>query len=285
MTKCRWCKVEIVGNVPNHVRWCNDNPKRQEYLDTLKSTRESVDWPTLNKKKAPSIRKAHADGKYDNKNKNQIGKPGTPHTLETKEHIRQKALASGHRRLVKSCRDYIKKDGTIVKLDSSWEEILAKRLDFLNIVWERPKSIKWIDKNGIRRNYFPDFYLSDFDIFLDPKNPYAIRAQKDKLECLTQQVKNLIIIKTLEECKNYFPPDQYRKSMNNLTKDEMAFISEMQKTTPVFQDWMFVEVEPNWTGPDTVALSGNVDARVFIPSGCTASDDMLFGSFRIRGVH
>ena len=46
---------------------------------------------------------------------------------------------------------------------------------------------------------------NDFDVYLDPKNPYAIKAQESKIKCLTKQIKNLIIIKGLEECKNYTP--------------------------------------------------------------------------------
>ena len=56
---------------------------------------------------------------------------GKPHTEETKLKIQAKALASKHRRLLKSTRVYVKKDGTEVLLDSSWEELLAIRLDKL----------------------------------------------------------------------------------------------------------------------------------------------------------
>lgn len=82
---------------------------------------------------------------------------------------------------------------------------LAKRLDELNIVWERPGPIFYIAKDGSNRRYFPDFYLPKFDLYLDPKNPFAIKAQKDKLDQLTKQIKNLIIIKDLHECEIFNP--------------------------------------------------------------------------------
>ena len=129
---------------------------------------------------------------------------GKKHSAETIEHLREKALNSTHRRLVRSIREYKKIDGNIVMLDSSWEEILAIRLDELNIKWIRPTNpIKWIDKNGVTRNYFPDFYLMDFDIYLDPKNPYAYASQKDKIEIITKLMPNLRILTTLEECKQF----------------------------------------------------------------------------------
>jgi len=46
-----------------------------------------------------------------------------------------------------------------VLLDSSWEVIVAKRLDELEIVWQRPKPIAWTDDLNKKRHYYPDFYL------------------------------------------------------------------------------------------------------------------------------
>lgn len=212
---CKYCELSFdeltVSGRANHSRWCDKNPKRSEYAATNNGsqlrTKESIE------KRIIGIKKAHTNGKYNGASKKGADtkrKNGTlGHTLETKEILRQKALASPHRRLVRSVREYIKKDGTIVKLDSAWEEELAKRLDKTDIDWIRPPAIKWIDKQGVERNYFPDFYLPKYDIYLDPKNPYAIKAQIDKIECLTEQVSNLIIIKSLEECKTFTPGPEY----------------------------------------------------------------------------
>lgn len=203
LKSCLWCNLifdEIV-NRPNHIRWCKENPRRNEYQTTNNGVQ--LRTPEAIEKRKIGIKQAHKDGKYIESNKRKLGKPGFKHTDKTKQHLREKALASPHRRLLRSVRDYIKKDGTIVKLDSSWEEELARRLDFLDIEWVRPKPIKWIDKNGIARNYFPDFYLPKFELYLDPKNDQAYRVQKDKIDCLHDQIPNLQIIRTLEECKNY----------------------------------------------------------------------------------
>lgn len=205
LTCCRYCELSFdsltASERANHSRWCNNNPKRPEYVN--KNNGSQFKTADVVARRTAAIKKAHADGKYDHVV--YPGNKGYKHTAETLEILREKALASPHRRLVRSIRDYVKKDGTIVKLDSSWEEVLAKRLDDLKINWERPKAVKWIDSSGTVRNYFPDFYLNDYDIFLDPKNPYAIKAQKEKIDCLTIQLKNLIIITSLEECKNFIP--------------------------------------------------------------------------------
>jgi len=159
-------------------------------------TNKSVEKRTL------GIIQAYADGKYVGVNRSY---PGWTQSAETKQVLREKALASPHRRLLRSIRDYIKKDGTIVKLDSSWEEALAIRLDATDVAWDRPSPIKWIDERGASHNYFPDFYLPEYDVYLDPKNPYAIKSQLGKLSCLKDQLPNLIILTTLDECKNFTP--------------------------------------------------------------------------------
>lgn len=201
---CKWCGIffdkEI--NISNHVRWCKENPSRDLYNKDI----SHLSTPDAVAKRIEAIKRAHADGKYKAAHISATGKPGKLHTPESKELMRRKALASPHRRLRKSVRDYIKKDGTIVKLDSSWEEALAVRLDEINIEWIRPLPIKWIDENNIGHNYFPDFYLPNYDVYLDPKNPYAIKSQQKKLSLLTAQLKNLIIITSLEDCKIFTPP-------------------------------------------------------------------------------
>jgi hypothetical protein len=81
-----------------------------------------------------------------------------------------------------------------VSFDSSWEITIAKLLDSLSIKWVRPKqSIKWVDLSGKERKYFPDFYLEEYDIFLDPKNPIVISKSLDKIKYLEKNYKNILI--------------------------------------------------------------------------------------------
>ena len=148
------------------------------------------------------------------KNENRIlvsplkGKPNLswkPHTEKTKALISEKARNSNHRRLVKSTRYYTKKNGDTILLDSSWEELLAKRLDALEIEWIRPESISWIDSSGKSRNYFPDFYLPEYDLYLDPKNPAAMLQQAEKIEWLKNNIKNLIFLENIIEIETFCP--------------------------------------------------------------------------------
>lgn len=63
-------------------------------------------------------------------------------------------------------------DGKIV--DSTYEKILAEDLTRNNIKWTRCNRFKYIDNKGKLHYYTPDFYLPDYNIYLDPKNDYLI---------------------------------------------------------------------------------------------------------------
>jgi hypothetical protein len=199
MWTCKHCKQEFEDNTlnwkANHSRWCDSNPKKAAYKTNMQKAREAK-TAEGRKRAADKLKKLHADGVYSHVDrKNFLGKTHSPETIER---IREKALASNHRRLKKGIVEY---NG--VMLDSSWELALAKTLDKNNIKWVRPDPVKWTDESGIQHNYFPDFYLLDYDIYLDPKNPMAYNVQSSKISSLKQQMKNLFFLKTLEECVNF----------------------------------------------------------------------------------
>lgn len=205
---CKHCDLSFAEEMSassraNHTRWCVKNPKRQYSVDRLEHARKcrtEESWKSVKE----SIKKAHAEGKYKEAPKKAYAtklRRGTHlHSEETKQLMRERALASPHRRLKKNTIEY-----KGVLLDSSWELELAKRLDDLGVKWVRPEPIPWVDGQGVTHNYFPDFYLEDYDLFLDPKNPQAIKVQKKKLDCLLTQYKNIIIIDSIEDCKTFTP--------------------------------------------------------------------------------
>jgi len=210
---CKHCKSEFdVSDKPNgwmanHSRWCDENPKRKEYVDALlkrNGGKNNVELMNAARKKSGRTNQ-YTTARLDGREIPECpmkGKPGSflgkTHTEETKQLLREKALASPHRRLKRGIIEY-----KGVLLDSSWELELAKRLDELNIKWVRPDPLPWVDDEGVTHNYFPDFYLEDYDLYLDPKNPQAVRVQKKKLEILLTQYKNIVIIDSLKKCKEY----------------------------------------------------------------------------------
>ena len=88
-----------------------------------------------------------------------------------------------------------------VNMQSNWEVQIAILLDELKIDWIRPKHIKWTDESDKERKYFPDFYLPDFNIYIDPKNPYVQTLDKYKIEQIQKEVN--LYVGILEECVQY----------------------------------------------------------------------------------
>ena len=203
LSNCKYCEMAFEGlstsQRANHSRWCHLNPKSEEY-----------------KQKSMKAIAAMHKSKKDSGNTNQftkaknLGLPipenplkgrkveGRPHTEETKQKLREKALASSHRRLKRKTIMY---NGVL--LDSSWELELAKRLDSIGVKWVRPDPIKWTDLEGVEHHYFPDFYLPDQKIYLDPKNSFAYETQKEKWKVLLSERDDIIILSSLEECLNF----------------------------------------------------------------------------------
>jgi hypothetical protein len=206
---CKHCKNEFdiadkpSGWMANHSRWCDENPKKSEYKKGSLKAIEAMNAARKKNGYHNHYTKAKLEGREIPESPMK-GKPGTflgkTHTEETKQILSEKALASSHRRLKKNTIEY-----KGILLDSSWELELAKRLDELKIKWVRPDPIPWVDEYGVTHNYFPDFYLEDYDLFLDPKNPQAVKVQMKKLNCLLTQYPNIIIIESLDECKQYKP--------------------------------------------------------------------------------
>jgi hypothetical protein len=115
-----------------------------------------------------------------------------PHSEETKDRLSIIACErlSKHSKYSKNT-EY--KPGII--LESSFEVRTAIVLDSLNVKWIKVrKGYVWND-NGKTRRYIPDFYLPDYDIFLDPKNDYLIKKDKKKIESamLLNNIKVIIL--------------------------------------------------------------------------------------------
>lgn len=92
---------------------------------------------------------------------------------------------NGSRKPVYFYNPYENKD---VLLESSWEVEIAELLLDNDIRWVRPKFIKWMDSTSKVRRYFPDFYLPEYDLYLDPKNPYCMKIDAEKMEAVSKLI-------------------------------------------------------------------------------------------------
>lgn len=81
-----------------------------------------------------------------------------------------------------------------IKLDSSYELEVAKELDKHNIKWERPSYFIWEDDNHLEHRYYPDFYLPEFNVYLDPKNDYLIYYKSERFGITDVEKINKVMI-------------------------------------------------------------------------------------------
>lgn len=172
---CKFCGKECKNqkSLLQHEMRCRENPNR------IKSTgivgfndvgREA--WNKgLTKESDERVRK------YGEKiSKALSGREGKPHSEESKAKLRDVALR-------RNLGGFHMRRGILyngVKLDSSYEVVLAKDLDKNCIVWERPPRFSY-RMDGKLHYYTPDFYLPDYDIYLDPKNDFLINNVNPRL--------------------------------------------------------------------------------------------------------
>lgn len=110
----------------------------------------------------------------------------TPHTVEFKNAQSIRAYArglGGH--TSKQQLYYLRKDGTEIYLQSSYEIRFAKLLDELEFEWCRPPSLHWVDELGKPHRYYPDFLVGN--IYIDTKNDYLAVKDKPKIDAVIKQ--------------------------------------------------------------------------------------------------
>lgn len=115
-----------------------------------------------------------------------------------------------------------------VFLESSYEFSVAEALDAAGVRWIRPSKknafvYSYPEENKERR-YFPDFYLPDHDVYLDPKNDYRIKQDMRKIRLVAQTHKVRVIV--LEKEKLDWPSIA---SLIGLNKTLSSFASMIKK--------------------------------------------------------
>jgi hypothetical protein len=178
MLICNHCNKECKNDnsLRNHERTCPYNPNRK-YKNGMTGKTAWNKGLTANSddrvKKQALLQKGKQKG----------FKKGSTHSKETKEKISDIMSTKMKNRYTSSKRYYYK--GYL--LESSWELELAIDLDKNNIKWVRPDSLVYYDDTHQKRRYYPDFYLTDYDVYLDPKNNYVRQRDKQKIKWVTEQ--------------------------------------------------------------------------------------------------
>ncbi len=100
------------------------------------------------------------------------------------------------RKLWSKQNTYTKPSGEKVLMDSTWETMLAMKLDDLGLSWERHDGLvlEYRTVRGRKRKYIPDFYLPDHDVYIEVKG-YWTDAARHKMKDVQERnpVKILIL--------------------------------------------------------------------------------------------
>lgn len=190
MLTCKFCGVEKFSEKSHksHQSLCKMNPDRNiAKVDYTK--RVSNNQFSLARKLGLTVPISKCCG---------VSRPGRPHTQESKKKMRDAAIARGLGGVRQSRR--IKYKG--FALGSSYELKVAEDLDLNGIRWTTCGRFNYIDPNGKKRTYTPDFYLIDYDVYLDPKNDFLINnpnpslgfADKTKIELVSKQNKIRVLV-------------------------------------------------------------------------------------------
>lgn len=198
----------------NHIRWKHIEPtkskevraKSQKWKDAMAAKKgvfqkhEKIlckcPFCGLEKELAKEIFTRHKNFCEENPNRKEW--KGHPQSEETKKKLSEIGLNNPYRRLMRKTQLY---NGILY--DSSWEVELAKKLESLNIVFERPNvPIRYIGADGKEHNYFPDFYLPSRGVYIEVKNPYLFENDS-KVQILKAKRGDIIWITSLEQIMNF----------------------------------------------------------------------------------
>lgn len=202
---CNFCgkKCKNKNSKVNHERFCKLNPHRRISAIEVRNNDKSIAvWNKGITAQDDSRVRARVEVQKQNYRRNPSGYHyGHSQSEETRRKLRAHALRNGlggfHMR-----RGHLYNG---LKLDSSYEVLVATELDANNIRWERCKRFKYQWEDGSIHFYTPDFYLPDYDVYLDPKNDYLIEnvnpgtGIKDSIKIELVQSQNNIKVLILDK--------------------------------------------------------------------------------------
>ena len=193
---CQYCGRETTNPGANkvHENHCEQNPQRknksEKWVESMKS------------------RKGSGENQYT-----KADKLGLPKPIYDRSHLpivgcaawskekRSQAAKDqgfgGYRENAGRSKKFRVKDSfnNEVVLQSTYELECSEILNKLGIIWIRPKHLKYAND----KKYFADFYLPDYEIYLDPKNDYKAKLDEDKINSVIEinNVKVFILTKNM----------------------------------------------------------------------------------------
>jgi hypothetical protein len=177
MLQCAFCNRECknINSHKNHERCCKLNPNRNYKNGMLgkKGSNQYIKAKELGFEvpvyKYPKTRKAAGCSIASTEQKSLWAKHAGTGGYKPN---------AGHSKKFK-VKDSFNND---VVLQSTYELECSLLLNDLGINWIRPKYLNYDNKK-----YYADFYLPDFDLYLDPKNDYKAKQDAEKIARVCDQ--------------------------------------------------------------------------------------------------
>lgn len=177
---CKFCNklCKNLNSLKNHERLCPSNSERNYISHTIGIKAWNKGLTATNDERVANQAAKIAKTRKENP---------ISLTQEQKNHLSSIAKLNGfggYRENAGRSKKFRVLDsyGKETVLQSSYELLCSNILNELNIKWIRPKAIKYDNKN-----YFADFYLTEYDIWLDPKNSYKAKQDKEKITKVIEQ--------------------------------------------------------------------------------------------------
>lgn len=134
----------------------NNGMKNPEVAKKVSETRKKLlSDPTERLKISKATSKAWADGKYENVN---VG--------------------------ISRWYDYKHSDGTVYKVQGTWELAFIQWLDENDMKFKCHRGRISYQLNGTEKNYYPDFWVDEWNCWVDIKNKYHYSLQESKFKAL-----------------------------------------------------------------------------------------------------
>jgi len=114
---------------------------------------------------------------------------------------RKRKRRSKKKKLWSKQSEFTRKDGSVVIMDSTWEVMMANRLNELEIKWVRDPKMKleYKTRGGRMRNYIPDFYLPDLDLYIEVKGYWTDAAKHKMKDVIKRNPNKICILESLVE--------------------------------------------------------------------------------------